>query len=214
MEKENIIVVGIPILYNILEENKDILSFNIKNCSGTDDFLKSFNEDKSKNAGCLIVTDISNKNFFLQTTKKNFNNIFFLYQKKVNIDDEEYNLIKYPIDFKIFIEKVNIQLIKNKYSSQSKILINNYTLDLNSKLISKDKKNLKLTEREMEIIIFLNENKNPQKINDLQSKVWGYSSQLETHTVETHVYRLRKKINDKFNDNKFLLSTDKGYLIK
>mgnify|MGYP001169034747 CR=1 FL=1 len=214
MEKENIIVVGIPILYNILEENKDILSFNIKNCSGTDDFLKSFNEDKSKNASCLIVTDISNKNFFLQTNKKNFNNIFFLYQKKVNIDDEEYNLIKYPIDFKIFIEKVNIQLIKNKYSSQSKILINNYTLDLNSKIISKDKKILKLTEREMEIIIFLNENKNPQKINDLQSKVWGYSSQLETHTVETHVYRLRKKINDKFNDNKFLLSTDKGYLIK
>ena len=107
-----------------------------------------------------------------------------------------------------------MKLIKNKYSSQSKILINNYTLDLNSKLISKDKKNLKLTEREMEIIIFLNENKNPQKINDLQSKVWGYSSQLETHTVETHVYRLRKKINDKFNDNKFLLSTDKGYLIK
>ena len=214
MEKENISVVGIPILYNILEENKDILSFNIKNYSGTDDFLKSFNEDKSKNVSCLIVTDISNKNFFLQTIKKNFNNIFFLYQKKVNIDDEEYNLIKYPIDFKIFIEKVNIQLIKNKYSSQSKILINNYTLDLNSKIISKDKKNLKLTEREMEIIIFLNENKNPQKINDLQSKVWGYSSQLETHTVETHVYRLRKKINDKFNDNKFLLSTDKGYLIK
>ena len=66
----------------------------------------------------------------------------------------------------------------------------------------------------MEIIIFLNESKIPQKITDLQNKVWGYSSELETHTVETHVYRLRKKISDSFNDEQFLISTDEGYLIE
>ena len=87
-------------------------------------------------------------------------------------------------------------------------------MDLNSRIISKDKNKLKLTEREMEIIIFLNESKIAQKIIDLQNKVWGYSSELETHTVETHVYRLRKKISDSFNDEQFLISTDEGYLIE
>ena len=77
-----------------------------------------------------------------------------------------------------------------------------------------DNNTLKLTEREMEIIFFLNENKDPQKINDLQNKVWGYSSDLETNTVETHIYRLRKKIYDNFKDERFIISTDKGYFIE
>ena len=66
----------------------------------------------------------------------------------------------------------------------------------------------------MEIIIFLNESKTPQKITNLQNKVWGHSSKLETHTVETHIYRLRKKISDSFDDEQFLVSTDNGYLIE
>ena len=142
-------------------------------------------------------------------------NIFFLCQKNNKIDcDDSYNVIKYPIDIYNLIEKINIQLIKYKYSSQSKILVKKYSLDLNSRVISKDKNKLKLTEREMEIIIFLNENKTPQKIANLQNKVWGHSSKLETHTVETHIYRLRKKISDSFDDEQFLLSTDDGYMIE
>ena len=66
----------------------------------------------------------------------------------------------------------------------------------------------------MDIILFLNDKKKPQKINILQSQVWEYSPDLETHTVETHIYRLRKKINNKFKDNKFIISTDEGYIIK
>ena len=128
--------------------------------------------------------------------------------------DNSCNIIKYPIDIYNLIEKINIQLIKYKYSFQSKILVKKYSLDLNSRIISKDKNKLKLTEREMEIIIFLNESKTPQKITNLQNKVWGYSSNLETHTVETHIYRLRKKISDSFNDEQFLISTDDGYLIE
>ena len=86
-------------------------------------------------------------------------------------------------------------------------------LDVNSRTISYDGKELKLTEREIEIILFLNNKKKPQKINILQSEVWGYSENLETHTVETHVYRLRKKINEKFNDENFLVSSKDGYKI-
>ncbi len=65
----------------------------------------------------------------------------------------------------------------------------------------------------MDIILFLVENKEAKKIVDLQNKVWGYSSELETHTVETHIYRLRKKISDTFNDKKFIISSDEGYFI-
>ena len=65
----------------------------------------------------------------------------------------------------------------------------------------------------MDIILFLNDNEKPQKINVLQNQVWRYSAELETHTVETHIYRLRKKINDKFKDNNFIISSDTGYFI-
>ena len=80
--------------------------------------------------------------------------------------------------------------------------------------MSTENESLKLTEREMEIILFLNDCKTPQKVNDLQNKVWSYSSELETHTVETHIYRLRKKISNSFKDEDFIISTDAGYLIE
>ena len=97
---------------------------------------------------------------------------------------------------------------KENVIAASKILFNakinsKGLLDLNSKIISNKDKSLKLTEREIEIIIFLNDNKGPKNINDLQKKVWEYSSELETHTVEIHIYRLRKKMSEKFQDNNF-----------
>ena len=142
-------------------------------------------------------------------------NIFFLCQKNIKVDiNHNYNVFKYPINIYNLIEKINIQLIKYKYSFQSKIRVKNYSLDLNSRTISIENKSLKLTEREMEIILFLNDCKIPQKINDLQNKVWNYSSDLETHTVETHIYRLRKKISNSFQDEHFIISTDNGYFIE
>jgi DNA-binding CsgD family transcriptional regulator len=213
MIKQNINIVGLPILYNILEEIKDNLSFKVKNFSRNNDFYKFLIDNKEGNKNYFIVTSIDNKDFFLKKIKIDLKNIFFLCQKNNKIDDD-YNLIKYPIDIYNLIEKINIQLIKYKYNFQSKILVKNYSLDLNSRIISKDKNKLKLTEREMEIIIFLNESKTPQKITNLQDKVWGHSSKLETHTVETHIYRLRKKISDSFDDEHFLVSTDNGYLIE
>ena len=74
--------------------------------------------------------------------------------------------------------------------------------------------NLKLTEKEIGSIMFLFKAKKPVKVNELQQKVWSYRSDLETHTVETHIYRLRKKILNKFKDNNFIISTADGYQIK
>ena len=215
MIKQNINIVGVPILYNILEEIKENLSFKIENFTKLDDFLNFFNEDKSENKNFFIITTISNKDFFINKIKLEKKNIFFLCQKNNKVDiNHNYNVFKYPINIYNLIEKINIQLIKYKYSFQSKIRVKNYSLDLNSRTISIENKSLKLTEREMEIILFLNDCKTPQKINDLQNKVWSYSSGLETHTVETHIYRLRKKISNSFQDEHFIISTDNGYFIE
>ena len=214
MVKQIINIIGIPILYNILEEIKDNLSFHLLNFNTVDDFLKFLNENKIDHKNFFIITKINNTNFFL---KKNFNskNIFFLCEKKSKLAiDHNYNIFNYPIEIYNLVEKINIQLIKQKYDFQSKIKLKNYSLDLNSRTITKNSKNLKLTEREMDIILFLNDSEKPQKINVLQNQVWRYLYKLETHTVETHIYRLRKKINDNFKDDNFILSSDDGYFIK
>ena len=87
-------------------------------------------------------------------------------------------------------------------------------MDLNSREISLKNIILKLTEREIEILVYLNESNAPQRIENLQKEVWGYASDLETHTVETHIYRLRKKIKETFNDENLITSEKNGYLIK
>jgi len=215
MIKQNINIVDVPILYNILEEIKENLSFKIENFTKPDDFLNFFSKDKSKNKNLFIITTISNKDFFINKIKLEKKNIFFLCQKNSKVDiNHNYNIFKYPINIYNLIEKINIQLIKQKYDFQSKIKLKNYSLDLNSRTITKNTTSLKLTEREMDIILFLNDNKKPQKINVLQNQVWRYSNKLETHTVETHIYRLRKKMNNSFKDDYFIISGDDGYYIK
>ena len=111
------------------------------------------------------------------------------------------------------LELINIQLIKLKFNHQSNIDIKGYELNLNSKFFSKGNLNLKLTEKEIKIILYLNLKKFKHDVLDLQKNIWGYSSDMETHTVETHIYRLRKKISNKFNDENFILSDKNGYFI-
>ena len=89
-------------------------------------------------------------------------------------------------------------MLKQKYNDQSKVLVGKYKIDINSREISYEDKKLKLTEREIDIILFLKNMKNSQSIENLQREVWGHNSNLETHTVETHIYRLRKKIKNIF----------------
>ena len=111
------------------------------------------------------------------------------------------------------IEKINIYLSKSNYESKSNILLGSYIIDTNSRVIKKQNLALKLTEREIDLLIYLN-NSNVERSNvDLQKNVWKQSGDLETHTVETHIYRLRKKILDTFNDNSFILNNNKGYKI-
>jgi len=119
----------------------------------------------------------------------------------------------FPIKLSKLIEKLNIEFLKRNFHSQSDLKIQKYNLDINSReLIFKDKK-IKLTEKESNIILYISNSTKPVSIEDLQLNVWGYQSDLETHTVETHVYRLRKKILSTFGDNNFIISKKNGYQI-
>ena len=203
MNIHNIIIFEFDSLYKILSEIKNNLPFKINNLKKLESKDSNFVEYS------LVITNYINKNFLLKERKIDKNKILFLTKEKKNNQH-----ITYPIQIKNLIEKINIKLIKQKYNNQSYVKISNYILNLNSRIISKNNNSLKLTEKEINIILFLNDHKNPQKVSILQNQVWGYLSELETHTVETHIYRLRKKINDHFNDSNFIISTDDGYLIK
>ena len=199
MFKQIISIVEFTILYKILSEIQDILKFEIQNYENNSDFEKSIEENKIDTKHLTIITRSINQKL-IKNTKLDI--------RKILVFDD------FPLEIEKLIEKINIQLIKQKYNFQSNFNINNYTLDLNSRIITREQDELKLTEREIDILLFLNENKKPQNVNALQSKVWGYSSELETHTVETHIYRLRKKIKEKFIDDNFIKSHKDGYSIK
>tara|TARA_B110000238_G_C16076723_1_gene417479 strand:- start:160 stop:762 length:603 start_codon:yes stop_codon:yes gene_type:complete len=195
MALHNIFLINYNSLYEILDEIKENLFFNIIKFENENDFLKNRNLD-IKNF--LIISKDQNK-----------------LKKNNNITDK--NLIEFndlPLHLNKFLELINLKLIKLRFNNQSKIVIKNYELNLNSKLFSKGDLSLKLTEKEIEIILYLNLNNHKHSVIDLQKNIWHYSSDMETHTVETHIYRLRKKLSYKFKDENFILSHKNGYFIK
>ena len=119
-----------------------------------------------------------------------------------------------PIQIFKLIEIINTEFLKQKFIQQSEIDIGDYKINLNSRNMFSKINQLKLTEKEVNIILYLFNFKKSVKVEVLQFKVWGYKSELETHTVETHIYRLRKKIFNTFKDNNFIISTQNGYKIR
>jgi hypothetical protein len=194
MIRQNVFIINFNSLYEILDEIKENLSFKIIKYKNEDDFIK--NSDL-KSTSSLIISK-NNEKLALNKNIKDKNLLSFT---------------DYPIPLNKLLELINIQLIKLKFNYQSKINIKNYEINLNSKFFSKDNLSIKLTEKEIEIIFYLNEKKNTKGVAGLQKNIWGYSSDMETHTVETHIYRLRKKISNKFNDKNFILSHQNGYFI-
>ncbi len=186
MNNQNILIYESDELYNILDELKEFLNFDIVKIK--------------KNVFPKINLDIYN-DYLILTLDKNFN------KSKQTI------YIEPPIKFSKLLEKINLQFLKHKFSKQSNIDVGAYKININSREIISDNKKLKLTEKEVNTIIYLSNNIKPVSINELQEKVWGYQYELETHTVETHIHRLRKKIKEKFNDNNLILSTKNGYKI-
>ena len=184
---QNLIIYKFNSLYHILEELDLDLNFKIN----------SVNDEVS------LINKIKNlNNYLILTNKKNtdFNNQFILDNKPINI-------------FKL-IEKINIEFLKIQFNNQSQVKINKYIIDLNSREMVVNNTQLKLTEKEINTITYLSKLNKPVSIDELQENVWGYQSDIETHTVETHIYRLRKKILKTFNDSRFIISEKNGYQIK
>ena len=182
MTLKTILIYDTPILFEILEELKDKVYFNVLV------YKKEIHKKlESENNNYIIISNSPN-------------------------EIKNCHILKLPLNINEITEKINIWFLAKNFYRQSNIKIGDYFLDLNSRKISKDKKSLNLTEKETQLITFIISNK-IVSLKDIQKLVWNYSSDLETHTVETHIYRLRKKFLEIFNDNKFIIHTKKGYFI-
>jgi len=184
---QNLIIYKFNLLYHILEELSLELNFKIIN-------VDSENSLKEK---------IKNSNNHLIISNKKYSNI----SNQIVLDGTPINILK-------LVEKINIEFLKTQFNSQSKVKVKNYIIDLNSREMVINNNKLRLTEKEINTIIYLSKSNKPVSINNLQQNVWSYQSEIETHTVETHIYRLRKKILKTFNDNDFIISEKHGYQIK
>ena len=191
MLSQNIFILNSKTLYDILIELKNLLNFNILHMNEKDLNKNTFDDYKNY---ILLTNDLKNleKNPYIDMAKV------------LVIDD-------IPIPIKKLLEKINIFILKESFQTQSKKKIKDYYFDLNDRTIFKKEKKVKLTEKELQLILYLDFKKDPQNIIKLQNEIWGYNKELETHTVETHIYRLRKKIQKEFNDEQFIKSNKKGY---
>ena len=186
MEKQNLIIFNFKSLYEIINEQEENLNFKIFELSNE----KTLNEKINTSQNYLIIS-----------------------KKKINNTSNQFILNQLPIKLSKLIEKINIQFLKIQFNEKSELNIGKYKIDLNSRQLIAKTVVLKLTEKETNIIIYLSKSNNAVGVDQLQSEVWGYHSKLETHTVETHIYRLRKKILKTFNDDSFIVSKKNGYQV-
>ena len=186
MITQNLIIYKFISLYHILEELNLDLNFKIS----------------------FIDNDIS-----LNDKVKKLNNYLIISNKKYSNINNQIIFNNLPINIFKLVEKINIEFLKLQFNSQAEVKIKDYTIDLNSREMLINNSKLKLTEKEVNTITYLSKSKKPVSISELQEKVWKYQPDIDTHTVETHIYRLRKKILNTFNDTEFIISKKNGYQI-
>ena len=189
MNNQNLIIYKLKNLYQILKELEPNFNFN-------------FN----------IIEILNEKS--LETKISNLKNNVIISNKRIKGNISQLIIENFPIKIFKLIEKLNIEFLKIQFNQQSQIKINDYIIDLNSREMSSINKKLKLTEKEVNTIIYLIKNKKSVSIDELQTMVWQYQTDIETHTVETHIYRLRKKISNIFEDSNFIIYEKNGYKIK
>ena len=186
MNNQYLIIFNFPIMFDTLLELENNLNYKIIKLNFED--LNNFDEKK-------------------------YQNFIFLTKKKVININNQFIFNQFPLKLNNLVEKLNIEFLKLSYKDKSNYKIGNYTLNSNSKTFFNKYKILKLTEKEISTILYLSKSDNPIGVKELQTKVWDHKSKLETHTVETHIHRLRKKIKEKFNDQNFIISLKSGYKI-
>ena len=207
MNNLTISIFGNKIFFEIMRELKLFSQFKIRHYDNLDLCVK----DADK--GNQLVVFFTNP--FNTIKIDNFPSILIIESSNpINKLSGDLNVqLKMPFRILDFKKKIISLISKNEFKKNSLIHLNDYIIDKNERKIKKDNLELKLSEKEVNFLILFSKNKEPISRNFVLKNVWKYSEETETHTVETHIHRLRKKILDKFNDKNFIKNNNKGYYI-
>ena len=203
MHKLNVLIYGSENFKSTIIEIKSYLKFNLL-----------FSQKKLSDIDPKDFDGLISNEYNIKDIPKDLNvfKILATNENKNKKDTFDYTL-NLPISVKEINNVIESVAAKKKFSKNSSIQIKSYFLDKNEKKLSKDNKSITLTEKEIQLLeLFLNKDE-PISKNEVLSLVWHYSSDADTHTVETHIYRLRKKIKQKFNDENFILNNKNGYYL-
>jgi hypothetical protein len=211
MSKIHLHIEGSKVFFNLIKELE--LNYHL-----------SFGENVTFNKKDILESNVRvifPENLKINITKRYFNEdkptIFFLENKNYLLKNR-FNLLNFhqnlllPIDIFSFIEILNILVSKYNFFKKSKIIVNDYEIDSNQRIILKKGAKVKLTEKELDLILCLNNHSGLEK-SFLLKKIWNHNSTLETHAFETHLHRLRKKMEKFFKDKKFIIEKDSLYYL-
>ena len=196
MVNQKLYIINLSNFYDIISELKEHIRYEILKFDSKEIFFDKYKSESISTEQPILVVNEKEYNFFVK-----------------NINEDQ--IIKFipPVNIFTFIENLNVRYIQKKYQDQSNVNIKDFFLDINSRELKRGKSSLKLTERETDMILFLNNSKEPVNVETLEKEIWQHSSELETHTVETHIYRLRKKIKAEFGNDDLIKSNKSGYTI-
>ena len=201
MHKFTVLILGSPSFFSTLNELKTFLKFN------------PISESQNDNFDIILFHTECNQNKKQQDFIANHDSIKICAGKKKDSQDNFDAFLELPTTLKEINSVVESTVAKKRFNKNSSIEVKNYLLNKNEKKLSKLNQFITLTEKEVHLLeLFLN-NKKPISKDNILSSVWNYSSDADTHTVETHIYRLRKKVTDKFMDEKFILNNKDGYYL-
>ena len=196
MVNQKLYIINLSNFYDIISELKEHIGYEISKFDNKEIFFDKYKSQSISTENSILIVHEKEYDFFVK-----------------NINEDQIIKFKPPINIFTFIENLNVRFIQKKYQDQSNVKVKDFFLDINSRELKKGKSSLKLTERETDMILFLNSSKKPVNVETLEKEIWQHSSELETHTVETHIYRIKKKIKAEFGDDDLIKSNKNGYTI-
>ncbi len=215
MQNYSIITVGSPVFFECMKEQKTEYNLqNLKNFKEVKEILKTplidiyvflFFIDDLETLELKELKKIKYPKIFFSQKNENFKNI-----KKDNVLS---SFLELPINYQDLEKIIKLAILKFKFLFQSRVEIGKYKLDKNERTISYGKKSTKLTERELDIILYLFAKKEGATKQEIMKDIWSHGEEIDSHTYETHLYRLRQKFQNKLNDKKFISIKDGKYFI-
>ena len=205
-------VLGNKILLQVLREVKLFSKYNIKSYDNLGLCIK---EASKKNDLIILFLQKLKEKDLKEMIKHSIPLIVIdkSFKEKNNFSNEFIEKLTVPFNILHLEKKIISLMARYEFNQRSLINLYGYTIDKNERKIIKENLELKLTEKEVNFLTLFSQNKQPITRSFILKNVWNYSSESETHTVETHIHRLRKKIASKFGDNNFIKNTNKGYYI-